>query len=112
MTTRKEIGKIDSVRFGFGGYDDAMIGISFTLSGRAWGCGDFWGDWSGSRSEQTQWTETDRLLNLGEIVMRLTNILTAAKAKSVEELKSKPIEATFDERTNRLLSWRILEEAL
>ena len=29
---RKELGQIKSARFGRGGYDDAMIGLSITLS--------------------------------------------------------------------------------
>lgn len=106
----KEIGKITKVYFGFGGYDNAMIGISFMLAGPAWGCGDFWGYWSGSLTPNTQWTEDDRQRSLGETVMRISALLSAAKVKTVNELDGKPIEATF--HRGRLQSWRILEEVL
>ena len=33
----KKLGKIQSVRFGHGGYQDACIGISVTLGDGSWG---------------------------------------------------------------------------
>lgn len=33
---RTELGKITKVHFGVGGYQDAMIGISFTLGNDSW----------------------------------------------------------------------------
>jgi hypothetical protein len=45
---RKSIGKIQSATFGMGGYQDAMIGVSWTLGSdkECWGVGDFWGAWA------------------------------------------------------------------
>lgn len=39
MSNEKKIGKITSVSFGHCGYQDAMIGISFTLGSNSWGVG-------------------------------------------------------------------------
>ena len=43
-----KIGKIKDIRFGKGGYDGAMIGVTFTLVGgdSGWGVIDFWGEWA------------------------------------------------------------------
>lgn len=105
-----KIGKIAKVSFGFGGYQDACIGVSFTLSGPSWGVGDFWGDWAIERSEYCKWTQEDRIRKLGETVMRLNALLKDAKVESVDALKNIPVEATFEDRT--LKSWRILTEVL
>ncbi len=48
---RKELGRIERCDFGQGGYNDAEIGIGFTLSGKGWGVQDFWGYWSTKRSD-------------------------------------------------------------
>jgi hypothetical protein len=64
---RKELGKIGKVYFGHGGYQEAMIGISFTLelNGGASGVGDFWGDWNFKRDPGCKWTEQQRIDSLG-----------------------------------------------
>lgn len=36
-----KLGKINKVKFGSGGYDDAMFGVTFDLGGQGWGVGDF-----------------------------------------------------------------------
>lgn len=109
---RKEIGKIQRVSFGSGGYQDACIGISFTLGSdkTSWGVQDFWGAWSIERSDYCKWKEEDRIRQLGEMVMRVNALLTDAKVDSVEKLKGTPIEAQFD--GNMLKSWRVLTEAI
>lgn len=111
MSERKEIGKIKDVRTGFGGYDDAMIGFSFTLGSEGWGVGDFWGEWATERLDGARWTEADRIIALGNTLWRMRNLLSDAKVKTVEQLKGKPVEVTF-EGSNRLQSWRILTEAI
>jgi hypothetical protein len=102
--TGKQLGKIQSVSFGHGGYHDAMIGISFTLSGEGWGVGDFWGAWSIKRSEE------DRIRGLGEMVMRVNDLLQQAKVSTVDRLKGIPVEVSFE--GNLLKSWRVLTEVL
>ena len=110
MSERTELGQIGRCEFGLGGYQEAMIGISFTLSGKGWGVGDFWGEWAIDRSEHAKWTEQSRIEALGNTVMRINKLLTDAKAQNVAQLVGKPIEATFDGQI--LKSWRILTEVL
>lgn len=107
---RKEIGKIQSVKFGYGGYRDAQIGISFALGGKGWGVGDFWGTWAVERSNYAKWTEEDRIKILGETVMRINKLLSEAGVSKVEDLKNIPVEVTFDGMA--LDSWRILTEVI
>lgn len=106
----KEIGKIQNVCFGFGGYQEAMTGINFSLGGIPWGVCDFWGFWS-LRSETAEWTENDQLLKFGEVMLKISKLLKEARVHSIEELRNIPIEATFKE-DGSLDSWRILTEVL
>lgn len=108
-----KLGKIERVSFGHGGRDDVMFGISFTLSGVAWGVGDFWGVWSPAlmpRSEHAQWTEADRDDEIVAVSKRIDQLLAAAKVKDVNRLVGIPVEATFD--GTLLKSWRVLTEVL
>lgn len=107
---RTQLGKIQKVAFGHGGYQDVQIGIRFQLGGESWGVGDFWGDWALTRSEHAKWTEADRITRLGETVMRINELLAQAKVETVEELKGTPIECTFDGVL--LQSWRVLTEVV
>lgn len=107
---RTELGSIQKITFGWGGYQDACIGLSITLGGKAWGCGDFKGAWGTDRSEFTKWSEDDRLRQLGEACMFLRDLLVKAKKQTVDQLHGTPIEATFD--GNKLVSWRVLEEVI
>ena len=106
----KRIGKIERISFGFGGYQDAQIGLSVTLSGDGWGVGDFWGEWAIDRSEHCKWTEHDRITGLGETTMRVRDLLRDAKKKTVDQLRGIPVEVTFDGLA--LKNWRILKEAI
>ena len=45
----KKLVKIESVRFGLGGYQDSQLGLSVTLSNGGWGVGDFKGEWDCER---------------------------------------------------------------
>jgi hypothetical protein len=110
MTERKELGFIQKCSFGWGGYQDAMMGLSITLGGQSWGVGDFKGGWGSTRTEHCKWTEDDRLRDLGGAVMFLKGLLEKAGKQSVEQLVGTPIEATFE--GNTLKSWRVLEEVL
>jgi hypothetical protein len=109
---RKELGKIRVARFGFGGYQDAMIGITFDFGSEkdGWGVGDFSGFWSLPRSKDAKWSETDRLKSLGETVMFIAKLLEQAKVDDVDKLVGKPVECTFDGMT--LKSWRLLTEVI
>lgn len=107
---RKELGKIQKCHFGQGGYQDACIGVTFTLGGDSWGVGDFWGAWAIERSDRAKWTEADRITQLGEMVMRLNSLLANAKVSTVDALQGIPVEVTFDGMA--LESWRVLKEVL
>ena len=109
----KKLGKIESVRFGLGGYQDACLGLSVTLSASGWGVGDFKGSWdaeSVKRSEYTKWTEEERSKGYDETMRYLSKLLKDAKVDSVDKLKGVPVEVTFD--GNMLKEWRILTEVL
>lgn len=109
----KELGKIESVNFGLGGYQGAMLGLSVTLSGGGWGVGDFKGGWDAEsikRSEYTKWTEEDRSKDYAETMRYVSKLLKEAKVTSVDKLKGIPVEATFDGTI--LKEWRILTEVL
>lgn len=107
---RKEIGKIQDISFGFGGYQEAEIGISVILSGKAWGVQDFKGTWAIERSDRAKWTEEDRIKLLGEMVMWACKIMKEANVQHLSDLKHIPVEVTFD--GNTLHEWRILTEVL
>lgn len=107
---RTELGRIQRASFGWGGYQEAMIGLSLTLGGKSWGVGDFKGTWGIERSEHAKWSEEDRVRQLGEAVIFLRDTLKAAGKQSVDQLIGVPIEAVFE--GNMLKSWRVLEEVL
>jgi len=110
---RKELGKIESVSFGHCGYQECMIGIQVTLSGKGWGVGDSRGDWDAElikHDKHCKWTEAGRDANYADIMRYVSKLLKQAKVHNVNELKGVPIEATFD--GNCLKEWRILEEVL
>lgn len=109
---RTEIGKIKSIKFGMGGYQDAMIGISVTLGSdkTCWGVEDFKGAWATEISTNMTWTEEDRIRELGEMVMWSLQLMKEAKAVDLNHLIGKPVEVTFE--GNALKSWRILTEVI
>lgn len=111
MIIEKKLGKIQDAQYGACGYQDAMIGIRITIVGEGWGVGaDKPGAWGTDRSEFTKWTEEDRIKGLGENAMFINQLLKDAKVDSVEKLKGKPVECTFE--GNSLREWRILKEVL
>lgn len=110
----KKLGKIESVSFGLGGYQGAMLGLHVTLSV---GVGVFVGDsranWDAEQikwTEHTQWSEEDRDGWYSEIMRYVSSLLKDAKVDTVDKLKGKPVEVTFD--GNTLKEWRILTEVL
>lgn len=110
MGTETSIGKIEKIDFGFGGYQDAQLGFSFTFSGKGWGVGWFEGYWATERSERTQWTEEDRLRHLGEASMFVKKLMEDAKVTKLSDLQGIPVEVTFKDRV--FDSVRILTEVL
>lgn len=106
---KKELGKITSLVVGYGGYDDAMIGISIGLGGDHWGCADWRGTWA-HRPEYAEWAEETQIKHWGEAMKWLRDLMDDAKVKSSNRLVGVPVEVTFV--ANKLYSWRILKEVL
>ena len=109
----KKLGKIESVRFGLGGYQSACLGLTVSLGASGWGVSDFKGTWDAEsikRSEYTKWTEEERSKGYDETMRYLSKLLKDAKVDSVDKLKDVPVEVTFD--GNMLKEWRILTEVI
>lgn len=110
---RTELGKIKSIHFGIGGYQDVQLGLIFILEGQGWGVKDSKGFWDPNLikcSEYTKWTEQDRDKHFAEIMRYISDLLHQAKVNDITKLQNIPIEATFD--GNCLVSWRVLTEVL
>lgn len=107
---RKELGKIVSARFGIGGYQDCMIGLSLEFSMKGSSVGTFIGTWAIQRSEHAKWSEEERLAELGRTVMKLAELLEKIRGQDVSDLLGIPVELTFDGQM--LKDWRLLEEVL
>jgi hypothetical protein len=107
---RKELGKIKRFDMGFGGYDDAMFGMSVTLGGVGWGVQDFDGTWTREPDSNCKWTQEDQTAHWGKVCRRVADLMAKAKVKTCEEMIGTPVEVTFN--GNALQSWRILEEVL
>jgi hypothetical protein len=108
---RNELGKIKKIKLGFGGYQDAMIGISFDFGGDGWGCGDFWGHWSDKPIEGAEWTHESQIKKLGEVMWRINNLLKEAKVDRVNDLAGVPVRVFFKD-VNMLSHWEVLTEVL
>ena len=109
----KKLGKIESVRFGHGGYQDAMLGLSVTLSANGWGVNDFVGNWDAELikcTENTKWTEEDRDKGYSDTMRFVSKLLKEAKVDNVSKLKGVPVECSFE--GTMLKEWRILTEVL
>jgi hypothetical protein len=108
----KMIGKIKSVRFGNGGYDDTMLGISFDLGSdkESWGVWDFKGTWNFPPDKNAKWTTESQTILWGEMVRWIGELLRDAKVSDIQKLVGKPVEVTFE--SNTIKSWRLLTEAI
>jgi hypothetical protein len=110
------LGKIRSVRFGRGGYQDAMmcLTLEFGSESGAWGVcrdiGNAWDPTTVKRTELTQWSEADRERELVKMCREISQLLKDAKVDDVAKLAGKPVECTFEGST--LKSFRILTEVL
>lgn len=107
----KRLGRIASVRLGKGGYDDAMFGVSVSLSldGGATGVGDFKGFW-GSYPKGAKYTEEEWQSAHDGTYDWLRKLMREAKVDDFTKLQGVPVEVTLDGMV--LKSWRILTEVL
>jgi len=109
------IGKIQSVKFGYGGYQDQMIGLTLNLGSDkdCWGVTSFISGWwcnSIEADEHTKWTEEDRVKSRSGMVSKINDLLREAKITDVMKLKGVPVEVTFKDRV--IEDWRILTEVI
>lgn len=105
-----ELGKIEAIRFGFGGYQDAQFGVSVTLSGPGWGVQDFRGHWNREPDKNCKWTKEQQNQSFLDVLWDIRKWLAEAKVDSLDKLKGKPVEVTFE--NGSLQTWRILTEVL
>lgn len=110
----KKIGKINKIRLGYGGYQDAQFGLTVELysSKESWAVTDFKGFWSINTKcdKNCKWTEKDRDNSFANVMKLINTLLKESNKDSLDELKNVPVEVTFDGMT--LKSWRILTEVL
>ena len=112
MAEHKELMKVERAEFGFGGYQDVMLGVSWSFSGKACGCGDFWGTWASGPSSGAKWTEAGQSDEFANVVRRIGKVLKDAGRDSLSKMVGVPVEVTFDSPYGRLVSWRVLTEVL
>ncbi len=106
---RTELGKVQSVRVGYGGYQDAEWGVWFTLGGKSWGVSSgkgCWADWD----KHCKWTPEDQRKTFAEVMEYMRDLCKDANVQDVAGLKGVPVECAFDGML--LKSWRVLGEVL
>ena len=109
----KKLGKIDSVKFGLVGYQDAMLGISFTFMSGSCGVSSDKSAWDCNmvkHSDNCKWDESDRSKQYDEIMRFISDLLRDAKVDNIMKLSGKPVELTFE--GSLLKDWRILTECI
>ncbi len=112
----KQLGKITSVHFGKGGYQDCQFGLFINLEFIGSGCCaqivSGWDAASMPRSEYAKWTEEDRSKGHDELCRKVSQLIKDAQVDHVQQLINKPVEATFDSPFGQLTDWRILTEVI
>lgn len=116
----EKLGKIKSVKFGFGGYQDVQIVFSFEVGGEGWGtnvtyeCG--WGHVSKKELKDPKstykWTHEDRLKTLGEKAYDVVEIMQKAKVDSLDKLKGIPVKVFFESECGRNHGFEVLTDVL
>jgi len=107
---KKELGKIESAKFGLGGYQGVQFGVWFCIKSEGGSACNGIGVWTGEITESTQWTEKDRGKTLEEIMRYVMDLLEKANVDNFNDLVGVPVEATID--GNSLKEWRILTEVV
>jgi len=110
MSQDKSIGKISAVSFGFGGYQDVQFGITLSVDTEI-GCANTgrW-MWVNEPDKHTKWSTEDQSREYANIMRYVIKLMKDAKVSTVQELKGKPIEATWE--GNWLTEIRILTEVI
>jgi len=109
---RTEIGKIEKIRIGMGGYQDACFGVNFTFGSKknSWGVQTFIGAWADPPTEGAKWTVEQQKNTFAETFIKLKEVMKKANVEDANGLVGKPVEVSFN--GNLLHSWRILEEVI
>jgi len=107
---KRELGKIESAKFGLGGYQGVQFGVWFCIKSEGGSACNGKGVWTSEITESTQWTEKDRGKTLEEIMRYVMDLLEKAKVDDFNDLVGIPVEATID--GNSLKEWRILTEVI
>lgn len=105
-----QVGVISSVRFGFGGYQEAMLGLTLNFDFKGSGVSTFESAGWLDHSPNAKWSLSDRAELRNELCDKLVKVMRQAKVDDVSKLKGKPVECEFE--GNMLKTWRILEEAI
>lgn len=107
---RKELGKIESAKFGLGGYQGVQFGVWFCIKSEGGSACNGQGVWTSEITENTKCTEKDRGKTLEEIMRYVMDLLEKAKVKNFNDLVGVPVEAIYDGQC--LKEWRILTEVV
>lgn len=102
----KKLGKIETVKFGAGGYQDAMFGLTVSMVfGDQNTCTD-----NSLTAYVPEEGQSERHFQFAERMLQVVEIIKLAKVDDIGRLRGIPIEAEFD--GNALVSWRVLTEVL
>lgn len=96
---RKELGKIQDVRFG---YNDFLFGLFLDIGGDSWGVTE-----SVCYNPKFHGDNSDHISNM---LKEIRKLIEDAKVETVDQLKNIPVECSFD--GNFLKEVRILKEVL
>lgn len=114
----KELGKIESVSFGHGGYQDVCFGLtlSFVFGKNGSSCLSKFisGGWDAETMEcdsRCKWTEEDRNKHLSDMCRQISKLLKDAKVSDITKLKGIPVEVEL-EGGYMFKDFRILTEVL
>lgn len=111
MANEVKLGKIRSVKFGLGGYQDEQIGLWIDVSGDGWYAGhSIIGGWKFPPDKNAKWTLEEQSASYTKMVREINKVLGDAKVDSVDKLAGVPVECEFDFTT--LKNFRILTEVL
>lgn len=111
----KKLGKIASVKFGRGGYQDAMFGLTLGFE---------FGDEStamldrchylpkdeAEAVEAGKFNEVSATIAFAERMLEVATIMESAKVDDIGRLNGIPVEVEFE--GNTLKNWRVLTEVL
>ena len=110
MSLTKHKGKISSIYFGLGGYQESMLGlhICFSFEMHKFICTSdaYWDYYSVEHTERSKWTEQSRLARYARINCNISELLNKAKVRELGQLKNKEVTLTMDGLN--LYSWELI----